>query len=332
MKTAVRRVLLMSALMSPGALYALGLGEIQLNSALNQPFDAEIELVSATQEDLGALRASLASSDTFARYGLDRPGVPVRLQLPGRQGRRRQGHPARHLAAAGHRTVRDAAGRGQLAARPAAARIHRAARPAGLCARSGGERARCGSPPGQFGRCHQYPRVGTGRRNDDRIQPPCDPGQRCRTCRRPEHRAGQHLPGARQRHAVADRQCRQPGLALEREPRDGVDLPEQSAGVRRQHQRAAFRQHAAHTGREPDPAVSAQRSVGRSRAPVRRLAQRHDCVRHGCGREAGRLRLVTPEQGTTAPSTATRLDPGGGKAGTAAAAPRQRRRATSNRV
>src|SRR5512145_1889681 len=73
MKTAVRRILLMSALMTPGALYALGLGEIRLNSALNQPFDAEIELVSATQEDLGALRASLASGDTFTRYGLDRP-------------------------------------------------------------------------------------------------------------------------------------------------------------------------------------------------------------------------------------------------------------------
>ena len=67
MKTAVRRVLLMSALMAPGALYALGLGEIKLNSALNQPFDAEIELVSANEEDLGALRAALASSDTFVR-------------------------------------------------------------------------------------------------------------------------------------------------------------------------------------------------------------------------------------------------------------------------
>jgi len=73
MKTAVRRILLMSALMTPGALYALGLGEIHLNSALNQPFDADIELVAATQEDLGALRAALASSDMFARYGLDRP-------------------------------------------------------------------------------------------------------------------------------------------------------------------------------------------------------------------------------------------------------------------
>ena len=73
MKSAVRRVLLLSALMSPSALYALGLGEIRLNSALNQPFDAEIELVSAAQEDLSALQASLASSDTFVRYGLDKP-------------------------------------------------------------------------------------------------------------------------------------------------------------------------------------------------------------------------------------------------------------------
>jgi pilus assembly protein FimV len=73
MKRAVRRALLLSALAAPSALYALGLGEIRLNSALNQPFDAEIELVSATSEDLGALRAALASGDTFERYGLDKP-------------------------------------------------------------------------------------------------------------------------------------------------------------------------------------------------------------------------------------------------------------------
>jgi pilus assembly protein FimV len=60
-------------MLSPQALYALGLGDIKLTSALNQPFDAEIELVAATPDDLSALRATLASSDTFARYGLDRP-------------------------------------------------------------------------------------------------------------------------------------------------------------------------------------------------------------------------------------------------------------------
>src|SRR5262245_46299550 len=73
MKIAVRRILLLGVLISPTALYALGLGDIRLKSALNQPFDAEIQLVDATAEDLAALRASVASNDTFARYGLDRP-------------------------------------------------------------------------------------------------------------------------------------------------------------------------------------------------------------------------------------------------------------------
>ena len=58
---------------APPALHARGLGDIRLKSALNQPFDAEIQLVDAAPEELVALRASIASNDTFARYGLDRP-------------------------------------------------------------------------------------------------------------------------------------------------------------------------------------------------------------------------------------------------------------------
>jgi pilus assembly protein FimV len=73
MKIAVRRILLLGALLAPPALHALGLGDIRLKSALNQPFDAEIQLVDAAPEELAALRASIASNDTFARYGLDRP-------------------------------------------------------------------------------------------------------------------------------------------------------------------------------------------------------------------------------------------------------------------
>ena len=67
------RLLLMGALLSPATLYALGLGEIHLNSALNQPLDAEIDLIAPTQEELTSLKVSIASSETFARYGLDRP-------------------------------------------------------------------------------------------------------------------------------------------------------------------------------------------------------------------------------------------------------------------
>ncbi len=53
--------------------WALGLGEIHLNSALNEPMNAEIDLIAAAPDELTALRASLAGRDAFTRYGIDRP-------------------------------------------------------------------------------------------------------------------------------------------------------------------------------------------------------------------------------------------------------------------
>lgn len=73
MRKNIPRLLLMGALLSPTAPYALGLGDIRLNSALNQPFDAEIDLLSATTEELSSLQVGLANNETFSRYGLDRP-------------------------------------------------------------------------------------------------------------------------------------------------------------------------------------------------------------------------------------------------------------------
>ncbi|MEO8018481.1 MAG: FimV/HubP family polar landmark protein [Pseudomonadota bacterium] len=64
---------LLALLLLPGISLALGLGDVHLNSPLNAPLDAEIELVNATPEDLATLDAKLASKDTFARYGLDWP-------------------------------------------------------------------------------------------------------------------------------------------------------------------------------------------------------------------------------------------------------------------
>jgi pilus assembly protein FimV len=60
-------------LLSPATAFALGLGEIELHSALNEPLSAEIELVSAAPDELSSLKASLANRETFTRYGLDRP-------------------------------------------------------------------------------------------------------------------------------------------------------------------------------------------------------------------------------------------------------------------
>lgn len=68
---------LMLGLASGSALYsgmapALGLGEITLHSALNQPFEAEIELLEVG--DLGAqdLRVGLAPAEVFSRSGVER--------------------------------------------------------------------------------------------------------------------------------------------------------------------------------------------------------------------------------------------------------------------
>jgi len=54
--------------------HALGLGEIEMYSALNQSLDAEIEILSATEDELNNLQVRLASADAFARAGL--------IQLP----------------------------------------------------------------------------------------------------------------------------------------------------------------------------------------------------------------------------------------------------------
>ena len=62
------RVLISAILLAPAAAWALGLGEIRLSSALNEPLSAEIDLVAATPEELAALSAGLASPEVFARY------------------------------------------------------------------------------------------------------------------------------------------------------------------------------------------------------------------------------------------------------------------------
>jgi len=78
MSVTMPRLTLMACLLSPAFVWpsvswALGLGEIHLNSALNEPMNAEIDLIAATPDELAALRATLAGRDAFTRYGIDRP-------------------------------------------------------------------------------------------------------------------------------------------------------------------------------------------------------------------------------------------------------------------
>src|SRR5258708_36952844 len=66
-------LVLMMALSLPGAAHALGLGEIHVNSALNEPLAADIEILGATAEELSSLTVSVANRDTFLRFGAERP-------------------------------------------------------------------------------------------------------------------------------------------------------------------------------------------------------------------------------------------------------------------
>ena len=61
------------ALLLPDYGFTLGLGEIEVSTALNQELNAEIELLSAAPEDVETLIVKLASRDEFVRAGIDRP-------------------------------------------------------------------------------------------------------------------------------------------------------------------------------------------------------------------------------------------------------------------
>jgi pilus assembly protein FimV len=81
MSRRLHRVWLLPLLFLVGQAWALGLGDIRLSSALNQPLRAEIQLLAATPEELNNLEVQLASAETFSRYDLDRPLYLTRLQF-----------------------------------------------------------------------------------------------------------------------------------------------------------------------------------------------------------------------------------------------------------
>jgi pilus assembly protein FimV len=73
MSRRLSRISLALVILMSSHVWALGLGDIRLQSALNEPLRAEIELLSATPDELDNLKIAMASADTFERYGLDRP-------------------------------------------------------------------------------------------------------------------------------------------------------------------------------------------------------------------------------------------------------------------
>ncbi len=74
-----------AVLLMPLGAQALGFGKIVVHSALDEPLDADIELISPTPEDITNLKVKLASPEAYMRAGIDRPYILGDLQFRIRQ-------------------------------------------------------------------------------------------------------------------------------------------------------------------------------------------------------------------------------------------------------
>jgi pilus assembly protein FimV len=93
----IRKIPLAVALaLGAGQAWALGLGAIEVRSALNEPLEAEILLTSADAEELASLQVKLASPEDFQRVGLARGLVTVPLEFA--VGRNARGQPVIKLS------------------------------------------------------------------------------------------------------------------------------------------------------------------------------------------------------------------------------------------
>src|SRR5580692_13044055 len=95
MSVTMPRIMLLAGLLSVSSFWsnsswALGLGEVHLHSGLNEPLNADIDIIAATPEELTALRASLAPREAFTRYGIDRP--PFLSSFTFKVGKSKEGH------------------------------------------------------------------------------------------------------------------------------------------------------------------------------------------------------------------------------------------------
>jgi pilus assembly protein FimV len=79
-----RRMILASAVslvLAPAGAEALGLGQLYADSALNQPFLGEIELIDAPVDELDAVKVALASDAEFDKVGAERSFLLTKLRF-----------------------------------------------------------------------------------------------------------------------------------------------------------------------------------------------------------------------------------------------------------
>ncbi len=70
-----------SLVLASGGVRALGLGDIEMRSALNQPMNAEIRLTSVQPGEANGMIVKLASPEAFARAGIDRTSALTDLRF-----------------------------------------------------------------------------------------------------------------------------------------------------------------------------------------------------------------------------------------------------------
>ena len=73
LKSLVRIAGIIAGMLLSGAVYAVGMGDINVASALGEPLSVEINLLSVSQSDKSKLSAHLASPDEFKNAGIEYP-------------------------------------------------------------------------------------------------------------------------------------------------------------------------------------------------------------------------------------------------------------------
>ncbi|MGI9304865.1 MAG: FimV/HubP family polar landmark protein [Gammaproteobacteria bacterium] len=77
----IARGVALSLLLTPGMAWSLGLGDISVDTGLNQALQAEIELLSVRPSDIEGMQITLAGPEAFERAGIDRPVILNKLEF-----------------------------------------------------------------------------------------------------------------------------------------------------------------------------------------------------------------------------------------------------------
>lgn len=81
MNKTLRQLILSAGILTSGQLFALGLGNLQVDSALDEVLSGQIPLVADSNEELTGLKVSLATDSDYKKVGLDKSYVPSNIKV-----------------------------------------------------------------------------------------------------------------------------------------------------------------------------------------------------------------------------------------------------------